>query len=552
MPYIGKLGDAGLAKETVLGTFVSPTEFIRFIPPLQFSPDIELLIAQSVGTLPDDVIKTQQGPSVLKSGKMKFEVEPENIGNHLMAAFGTDTMTEVASFVVTAHTVFTVSLNTNDYIDFTEDGGGAVAAQLTAGAYTVDALCTEIKTQMESAGGAPTYTVTFSATTKKFTITKNSGVFVILWNSGTNNAKAADTLLGFSADTDSAISATSATAVTYDADANDAICMTEDGGAEFSVFLTAGTYSMAESSATAGSLCKLVKDIIEAGNGTATYTVTYSRTTLKMTITKNSGVFVLKWTDGVNARIAAMTLLGFTANSASAIAAVSDSTTENPVITHTFTRVASASLSSYSWWHKNGVNYPTFAGCMLNKLEFDIKAKEFIIADADWAGLLYAAGSTDTVTYSAYQPFKFDQAALTVGGSSNTDIEELKLVFDNMVEPVHVVGNTINATKIYSKGFRVTISGTLIFEDSTEYAKFIAGTATSFVVTITGVEALTNVTGTVYPTLTFNIPSAKYQAFPLPLPRDIIKVAFTAVGIYDTSTSKTANAALKNSVAVTY
>lgn len=553
MPYIGKLGDAGIAKESILGTLVDPATFIRFIPPFQFSPDITLLIAQSVGSLPDEVIKTQQGPSLLKSGKIKFEVEPENIGEHLMAAFGTDTLTEAVSFVVTAHTVFTVTLNTNDFIDFKEGAGSEKSAQLTAGNYTVDALCAEIKAQMESANGTGvTYTVVFSATTKKFTITPSASTIDLLWNSGTNNAKAADTLLGFSADILASAAATSPTAVTYAAGANDAICMTEDGGSEFSVFLTAGTYAMGETSATAGTLCKLVKDTIEAGNGASTYTVTYSRSTKKMTITKNTGVFVLKWTDGVNARIAAMSLLGFTADSASAIAAISDSTTAVPVITHTFTRVSSASLPSYSWWWKTGLDYGTFAGCMLNKLEIDIKNKEFIIADADWAGLLYADGSTKTVSYSALMPFKFDQAALTVGGSSNTDIEELKVTFDNMVEPVHVVGNTISATKIFSKGLRVTVSGTIIMENTTELAKFLAGTTTSFVVTITGAEAISGVAGTVYPQLVFNIPEARYQAFPLPLPRDLIKVAFTAVGIYNVATTKTANATLRNSVAVVY
>lgn len=130
----------------------------------------------------------------------------------LKMALGTLSSVEVASF--------TVTLNTNDRIDFTEDGGGEVTAQLTAGTYKAGAssadagtLCALIKTQMEAVNGASTYTVTFSTTTKLFTITKSSGVFVLKWATGTNAAMAADTLLGFAADTSSAIAATSATAV---------------------------------------------------------------------------------------------------------------------------------------------------------------------------------------------------------------------------------------------------------------------------------------------------------------------------------------------------
>ncbi len=130
----------------------------------------------------------------------------------LKAGLGQVTSTETASFIVQA--------GVNDKIDFTEDGGAEVTATLTAGTYkagtsSADAgtLCALIKTQMEAVNGASTYTVAFSTSTKKFTITKSAGVFVLKWATGTNAATAADTLLGFAADTASAIAATSATAL---------------------------------------------------------------------------------------------------------------------------------------------------------------------------------------------------------------------------------------------------------------------------------------------------------------------------------------------------
>lgn len=114
-----------------------------------------------------------------------------------------------------------VILDTNDYIDFTEDGGAEISAQLTAGTYPVGAssseagtLCALIKTQMEAVNGASTYTVTYSGTTDKITITKNSGVFVLKFASGANTLKNASQILGFSvSNTASAISATSSAKV---------------------------------------------------------------------------------------------------------------------------------------------------------------------------------------------------------------------------------------------------------------------------------------------------------------------------------------------------
>jgi hypothetical protein len=432
--FTGIFGEAGLAKESLAGTFVEPTKFVRFIPPFQFSRDIDLIISQGVRGVADAVTKVAQGAAALKSGKINLEVEPEGgIGQHLMAAFGTDTATETANF--------TVTLNSNDTIDFTEDGGLEVSATLTP-----------------------------------------------------------------------------------------------------------GTYPMGASSAVAGSLCKLVKDQMEAAGGAPTYTVTYSYTTKKMTITKNSGVFVIKWATGTNTAKSAKTLLGFTnADTASAIAATSDSTTGNFIMSHAFTRVASAALPTYSWWQKNGINYPQFAGCMLNSLEFDIKAKEFVVASADWAGLKYeAGGTTKSASYSPKQPFKFSQAVLTVGGSANVDYEELKIKFDNMVDLLHVIGNGIDASKNYSKGFKVSLSASLIVEDSTEWDKFIAGSSSSFAVAITGSE----IAGGAVPfSLAFDIPEIYYQAAPIPIGKDLIKIAFTAAGQLNVSAGYTGKVTLINNEA---
>lgn len=123
----------------------------------------------------------------------------------LKAALGQVTSTETASFIV--------QTGVNDKVDFTEDGGAEVTATLAAGTYTTTSLAAELKSKMEAVNGASTYTVSFSTTTKLFTITKSSGVFVFKWATGTNAATAADSLLGFAADTSSAIAATSATAV---------------------------------------------------------------------------------------------------------------------------------------------------------------------------------------------------------------------------------------------------------------------------------------------------------------------------------------------------
>lgn len=106
---------------------------------------------------------------------------------------------------------FVVS-NANHHIDFEEAAGGEKNAVITNGTYTATALCAEIKVRLEAlSNGILTYTVTHNATTRKFTIATSAN-FALPWNSGTNNAAAADTLLGFAADLAGAATYTSSVA----------------------------------------------------------------------------------------------------------------------------------------------------------------------------------------------------------------------------------------------------------------------------------------------------------------------------------------------------
>lgn len=110
---------------------------------------------------------------------------------------------------------YTVTLNTNDFIDFND--GGFRSAQLTAGTYIMGSssavagsLCALIKTKMDAAGVGATYTVTFNSATRRLTIARSAGSFAFNFFTGANFAKSAYALMGFTqADTAVATSATS-------------------------------------------------------------------------------------------------------------------------------------------------------------------------------------------------------------------------------------------------------------------------------------------------------------------------------------------------------
>ena len=315
-PYVGELGAVGLAKESVLGTFVNPTRFIPVHLPCNIgSPDIDLLLSKGIRGIPDMYYKAQQGASRLKSGKMKLEVEPDNIGEILQGTFGSDVLT----------------------------------------------------------GAGPTYT-------------------------------------------------------------------------------------------------------------------------------------------------------------------------------HTFTRQAVAQLPTYSLWVSNGgLTYPEFAGCMVNSLEFDIAANAFVIADVDWIGSKFVSGGvTHALSYSTLNQFVFNQATLTVGGSSVQIYKNIKIKFDNKVKVDPVIGGAITSNVIYTEGFEVSMNASFVAENTTEWTNFLNGTAQTFVVALSGTFGGNTCS------LTFTADNVFYKAAPLPLANGLIEIAFQMQAIYSTSDAFTAKVALVNDVSSQY
>jgi len=111
---------------------------------------------------------------------------PGSIGSLLGGLFGSTGLPDPL-FVVDA---------TNNKVDFKEGAGAELHATVASGSYTATTLCAAIKAAMEAAN-ALIFTVTFSATTKKFTIA-GSNTFSLLWNTGVNKAVDISTMCGYS------------------------------------------------------------------------------------------------------------------------------------------------------------------------------------------------------------------------------------------------------------------------------------------------------------------------------------------------------------------
>ncbi len=272
---------------------------------------------------------------------------------------------------------------------------------------------------------------------------------------------------------------------------NDKIDFTEDGGGAVAATLTAGSYKAGASSADAGTLCALIKAQMEAVNGASTYTVTYSTTTKKFTVTKSSGVFVIKWATGTNTATSARTLMGFTnADTSSAIAATSDSTVES-VWDHTMmpldaiTYGLSAGLTAQIKLADSKVY--DILDCVVDVLKFSYKPNQELFIDAEMEArkIVDSIATLAALTEESVSPLLYSQLAFTLGGVAK-ELSALEVVYNNNYKKDLFV-NSQYRSRFVRNGFRdVTGTFTFALADSDAYSvydAFLAGTQPALVAT---------------------------------------------------------------------
>lgn len=149
--------------------------------------------------LPDGLnrgIQAQFAPAAGRldgTGKLAGKVEAGTIGDIIYALLGTQTQTE--------QSVITIS-DSNKYLDF-NIGGSELTATIATGSYPIGTvqtgagtLCKAIYDAIVAAEATGTYTVTYSRTTRLFTVTRSAGTLELMWATGTHGSGGTDTHVG--------------------------------------------------------------------------------------------------------------------------------------------------------------------------------------------------------------------------------------------------------------------------------------------------------------------------------------------------------------------
>lgn len=314
-----------------------------------------------------------------------------------------------------------------------------------------------------------------------------------------------------------AASSTEQATFTVTTGSNDKINFKEGGGAERTGTIAPGTYLMGTTSATVGTLCKAVKTALEGASGAAlTYTVTYSMTTKKMTITASSSTVQILWLTGTNQAISARTLLGWTAaDTSAALAVTSDSTTTTPAWKHTFTQGQVIQLPSYAFYLGRGLSKKQYNLGSMSKLKFSGKDDSPVEMEAEiWAQLEAAYGGSWSPSYTESAALMFSQTTVKVAGAASTtpNVAAWGVELDPGMKEYRPLSLQQYPQDFLAAGpFGASGEMVVYFMSETERDKFIALTTTTLEFLIEG-----GVVGgaSVKYTLDLYFPEVEYEAFP--------------------------------------
>ena len=168
-----------------------------------------------------------------------------------------------------------------------------------------------------------------------------------------------------------------------------------------------------------------------------------------------------------------------------------------------------------------------YAGCQFNTLELNIAPNQDVRCSV---GVIsksqdLIAKTTATFPASSIEAFTFDTTSIALGGTATAKIEALTITIDNILEGVPTLNNDTDVYRIQRAGVQtVRVSGTIAFDDVTEYQNFKNQTEQSLVANWTKPNSFA---------MKVDIPRMVYNAWPVGIGgRDRQTVEFSGMARY--------------------
>lgn len=195
-----------------------------------------------------------------------------------------------------------------------------------------------------------------------------------------------------------------------------------------------------------------------------------------------------------------------------------------------------------------------FIGCVGSQLVFTAGNEDIFKAVLGMEG----QDEVDSPTYdysglslSTVEPFTFDQGSIEIADAANLDIENIECTIAHTIGEKKVFDATRKRKALFSKGIAVTGRASLLFENLTERANFVAGTARKLEIIFEGatIEDIYKYK------LTLILPGIIWKEYPvgdLEGPENELRANVTFEAYYDVSSAYAIRAELINTATSAY
>lgn len=183
-----------------------------------------------------------------------------------------------------------------------------------------------------------------------------------------------------------------------------------------------------------------------------------------------------------------------------------------------------------------------------SKVSFGIANGEFLKTTVEFMGGKYSQVAAPAATYPTGKSWTWDVTSISVGGTANSGLSEINIEVDEALENKYTLGTQKTPTRTVRSGRRtVSIDGTLIFDNQTEYQKFIDQSERELIINLKGG---TDISSGYQDTLLIKCPLFRYAEFsPVAGGPEKIEIGFSAKGVYSTTSATAIQITLTNTQA---
>lgn len=180
--------------------------------------------------------------------------------------------------------------------------------------------------------------------------------------------------------------------------------------------------------------------------------------------------------------------------------------------------------------HRDVTSSHQYAGAVCNQLALALAPNQDLRVTASWiarAGLLIAKTSP-TFPGSPTDPFTWDSASLSIGGSATARFESFNMTVNNNLDGILALNASTNIIRVRRRGPQeARISGTLDFQDVAEYLDFKNQTERQLRLNLTCANSFS---------MLIDVPRFVYSTFPTGVPgRDRLTVGISGIARYQVS-----------------